>query len=206
MIRISSLFTIMIILFAVAGCKTKTEKPLPPPPLVRKEKGDSSGKQKGPIINVTDTIEQRRIVLCIKDSASTSSGMSVKLSNIYNIKLPAAIKAGKLKMTGQPMAWYKTQKAPFFFEAGIQVEKAPAKLIKGSFIKTTGGDSALVAHFFGPNDLSIAGYDALNEILKDRHKKKAAPSYEIYVKNPFELSKEKRDPYKTQTDIVMPYQ
>ncbi|MEJ7610447.1 MAG: hypothetical protein WKF88_04640 [Ferruginibacter sp.] len=205
MSRIISLLSFIVICSAYAGCKTKKEKPAPPPPVIRKEKSDSSAKQKGPIINVIDTVEYRRTVLCVKDSAATAAGLSLKLSNIYNVKIPGAIKTGKLKTAGQPMAWYKTQKPPFFFEAGIPVEKAPAKAIKGFYIKNTGGDSALVAHFFGPNELSTVGYDALNEILKERKKKKAAPAYEIYVKNPFEQSKEKRDPYKMQTDIVVPY-
>ena len=199
------LLFISVICCCYAGCTSDKEKPAPPPPVIRKEKTDTA-KQKGPIINVIDTVEQRRIVLCIKDSASTAAGLSIKLGNIFNVKLPAAVKAGKLKMTGQPMAWYRTQKAPFFFEAGIPIEKAPAKPIKGFYIKNTGGDSALVAHFFGPNDLSTVGYDALNELLKERKKKKAKPAYEIYVRNPFEQTTEKRDPYKMQTDIVVPYQ
>ena len=203
---------LLSLLLAVVSCSDKKEKAPPPPPLVKKEKGDTSKpEKKGPIINVIDTMEQKRIVLCVKDSAATSAGMSVKLNAIYNKKLPDAIKAGKLKATGQPIAWYKTQKAPFFFEAGIPVDKAPAKPIKGTYTKNTGRDSALVAHFFGPYDMTQVGYDALNEMLKDRHKSKAAPSYEIYVKNPFEQPAPvkgktiKNDPYKNETDIVMPY-
>ena len=200
-----------IFLFAVASCTDKKEKSAPPPPLIKKEKGDSTkGEKKGPIINVVDTLEQKRVVLCIKDSAATSAGMSVKLNSIYNKKLPDAIRAGKLKATGQLMAWYKTQKAPFFFEAGIPIDKAPTKPVKGTYIKTTGGDSVLIAHFFGPYDMTQVGYDALNEMLKDRHKSKSAPSYEIYVKNPFEQTvvkgkPVKNDPYKNETDIVLPY-
>lgn len=190
------------------GCKGKDKTP-PPPPLVKKEKttpkpGDKPVK--GPIVNIQDSLEQKRTVLCIKDSASTSLGMSIKLNNIYNKKLRDFIKASKLKVSGPPMAWYKTQKAPFFFEAGIPVDKAPAKLAKGIYIKKTGGDSAVIAHFFGPNELSNAGYDALTEILKDRKKTKSAPAYEIYINNPFDsLANRKADPYKLQTDIVMPY-
>lgn len=197
------------IFFAATGCKHRTEKAAPPP-LVKREKGDTTQQKRGPIINIIDTMEQKRIVLCIKDSAATSAGLSIKLYNIYNKKLPDAIKAGKLKVDGQPIAWYHTQKAPFFFEAGIPVDKAPLKLSKGMFIKRTGGDSALVAHFFGPYDQTSVGYDALNEMLRDRHKTKAAPAYEIYVKNPFEQVQAKgkpvkNDPYKNETDIVIPY-
>ena len=199
-----------MILFSIVfiSCKDNKETPPPPPPLVKKEIVTNSKTeivQKGPIINIIDTVEVKRIVFCVKDSSATSAGMSIKLSKIYNKKLPTAITAANLKIVGQPMAWYKSQKAPFFFEVGIPVDKAPAKMPKGFFIKKTGGDSALVAHFYGPNVLSNVGYDAVAEMLKERNRKKAAPAYEIYIDNPFEVKKGKIDAYKQQTDIVGPY-
>ena len=202
---------ILTILFFVVfvSCKDTKEKPPPPPPLVKKESAPNNKSeipQKGPIVNIVDTVELKRIVLCVKDSAATSAGMSAKLSNIFNKKIPDAITAAKLKITGQPMAWYKSQKAPFFFEVGIPVAKAPVKMPKGFFIKKTGGDSALVAHFFGPNVLSTVGYEAVADMVKERNKKKAAAAYEIYIDNPFEVKKGKIDAYKQQTDIVLPYQ
>jgi hypothetical protein len=187
------------------SCSSKKDKPAPPPPVIKKEKKDTSVTKRGPIINVTDTIERKLTVLCIKDSAATAARLSTKLNAIYNIKLPDAIKTAKLKAVGPPMAWYRMQKTAFFFEAGIPVEKGPSKAAKGTFIKNTGKDSVLIAHFFGPTDLSAAGYDALNEILKDRNKKKSSPAYEIYVDNPFDLNAKKKDPYRMQMDIVVPY-
>ncbi|MFC4261529.1 hypothetical protein ACFOWM_01445 [Ferruginibacter yonginensis] len=197
------LFTVT--LFSIS-CKSKQPANVPPP-LVKKEKPSqpTDKLQKGPIINVIDTITPKQVYIIIKDSAATSAGLSVKLNNIYNKKLVDFIKTNKLKVTGAPTAWYKTQKAPFFFEAGLPIEKAPNKLAKGIMVKRTGGDSALLAHFFGPYDLTNVGYESLAEILKDRKKRKSAPAFEIYVQNPFEPSKVKIDPYKMQTDIVMPY-
>ncbi len=201
---------LLIILFSVIfiGCKDNKEASPPSPPLIKKETVTNSKTeilQKGPIINIIDTVEVKRIVFCVKDSSATSAGLSVKLSNIYNKKIPDAIAAAKLKIAGKPMAWYKLQKAPFFFEIGIPVDKVPAKMPKGFFIKKTGGDSALVAHFFGPNVMSNVGYDAVVDMLKERNRKKAAPAYEIYVDNPFVAKKGKIDAYKQQTDIVVPY-
>lgn len=188
------------------GCKHKKEEPPQLHPLLKKEKSEGADKlQKGPVINIADTTELKKIVLTVKDSAATSAGMSIKLNNIYNKVLPEAARAGNVKITGQPMAWYNTQKAYYIFEAGLPIDKAPAKPIKGIKIKRTGGDSALVAHFFGPYELTAAGYEALNDMLKERHKKRASPAYEIYIKNPFAPTNEKTDPYKWQTDIVMPY-
>lgn len=200
----------LIIFFSIGfiTCKHSKEKTPPPPLLVKKETATNNKieiPQKGPIINIVDTIEVKRIVLCIKDSSATSVAMSTKLNNIYNKKIPDAIAAAKLRRAGQPIAWFKSQKAPFFFEAGIPVDKAPAKIPKGFFIKKTGGDSVLVAHFFGPNVMSNVGYDAVTEILKERNRKRVAQAYEIYIDNPFEVKKGKTDPYKQQTDIVMPY-
>ena len=191
-----------------ASCKDSKEKLPPPPPLVKKETVTNNKKeipQKGPIINIVDTVEIKRIVLCVKDSSATSAGMSTKLNNIYNKKIPDAIAAAKLKRAGPPMAWYKSQKAPFFFEVGIPIDKAPAKMPKGFFIKKTGGDSAFVAHFYGPNVMSNVGYDAVVEMLKEKNRKRAAAAYEIYIDNPFEIKKGKIDSYKQQTDIVLPY-
>ena len=204
----SFVISTVVSLIVFIGCKDSKEKPPPPPPLVKKETAGNSKKedpQKGPIINIIDTVEVKRTVLCVKDSSSSSLRLSEKLSNIINKKIPDAIAVSKIRKAGQPIAWYKTQKAPFFFEVGIPIEKVPLKLPKGFFIKKTGGDSALVAHFFGPNVLSTVGYDAVAEMLKERKRSKSAPAYEIYIDNPFEVKKGKTDPYKQQTDIVLPY-
>ncbi len=203
------LITVLIMITSlVVSCKdNKEEKPMPLP-LVKKE-AEAEKKTvippKGPIINMVDTVEIKYIVLSVKDSAATSAGLSAKLSNIFTKKMPEAIKNAKINTVGQPIVWYISQKIPFFFEAGIPVDKSPAKLTKGFFIKKTNGDSAFVAHFFGPNVLSNIGYDAVAEMLKDRNKKKAAPAYEIYINNPFDVTNTKVDPYKQQTDIVLPY-
>ena len=198
----------VVIAASLFSCKDKKEKLPPLPPLVKKEsaKGDSKdAPAKGPIVNIIDTLEVKRMVLCVKDSSATSTGLSEKLSNILNKKIPEVLAASKIKMVGPPIAWYKSQKPPFFFEIGIPVDKVPVKMPKGFFIKKTGGDSALVAHFFGPNMLSNIGYDAVTDMLKEQNKKKSKAAYEIYVDNPFEIKKVKIDPYKQQTDIVMPY-
>jgi len=195
------------IIFSLLSCKAKKEEAPQSAPLIKKEKSEAnSGKtMKGPIINIIDTIELKRIVLTVKDTAATSAGMSAKLNDIFNRKLPAAAQVANVKIIGQPMAWYITKKAYYSFEAGLPVDKAPAKGIKGIIVKRTTGDSALVAHFFGPHELTAAGYEALNEMIKERGKMKSSAAYEIYVKNPFVTVKEKTDPYKWQTDIVMPY-
>jgi effector-binding domain-containing protein len=158
-----------------------------------------------PIINISDTMEFPNIVLCVKDSAINNIRLSQKLAKIYGIKLAELIKKNKLKVTGPPMAWYKTQKAPFYFEAGIPIDKKPIKLPKGFEIKQTGGVRAIVAHFFGPYEETPQGYAALKEWITDEHKSIAAPPYEIYVSDPIGKDGQPLDPYKVETDIVYPY-
>ena len=160
---------------------------------------------KAPIINITDTIAAKKIVLYVKDSAATPGRISQKLAQIYGFKLGEVIKMNKLKVTGAPIAWYKSQKAPYFFEAGFSVDKKPAKLPKNFFVRNIGGDSAVVAHFFGPYNITSMAYEALDDWLKSRKKKKLGAAYEIYVGNPLDKQGKPLDPYRVQTDIIQPY-
>ena len=110
-----------------------------------------------------------------------------------------------MKVAGQPMAWYNTQKAPYYFEAGIPVEKKLGKLPSNIFIKEIGVDSVTVAHFYGPYDLLPDAYDAMKDIMKDRKKKTKGKPYEIYVGDPMDKDGKMKDPYKVQTDVVFPW-
>jgi hypothetical protein len=156
------------------------------------------------IINITDTVASKRIVLCIKDSAASFERVSLKLGQIYGVKLAEVLKKNNLKMDGAPMAWYTTSKAPFFFEAGVPVAKKPVKLSGGAFVKELGADSVVMAHFYGPYELLSQGYDAIKEWMKDGKKKSTAPPYEIYIGDPIDKDGKPADPYKVRTDIVFP--
>jgi effector-binding domain-containing protein len=157
-----------------------------------------------PIINIIDTVSPKRIVLVMKDSAANTARISLKLAQIYGVKLADVIKKNNLKVTGAPMAWYRSQKAPFFFEAGVPVNKRPAKLPAGVKVKEMGVDSVVMAHFYGPYELTPQGYDAIKERLKDIKKSAKGAPYEIYVSDPVEKNGKPIDPYKLQTDIVFP--
>ena len=161
-------------------------------------------KAKGPVINIQDSLEVNQIVLCLKDSSSTVEGMYAKLSTIYNIKLQETIKAGKLHVMGSPMAWRTMQNDAYFFEAGIPVDRAPGKMGKGMYMKNTGTDSTIVAHFWGPLDQTKSAYDAVDERLVDIKKTKSSSAYEIYRGNYFLANNEAVDFYKLQTDIIVP--
>jgi effector-binding domain-containing protein len=141
----------------------------------------------------------------MKDSARSSERIGLKLSVIYGKTLPDVIKKNKIVKTGSKMAWFKTSTEPYYFEAGIPVNKAPAKLPKNVFIKNIGGDSAVVAHFYGPYELTYEAYGALKEWMADHKKKASGIPYEIYVGEPIDSTGKANDPYRVQTDIVFPH-
>ena len=206
--KYSIIFLASAIVLTIFSCKDNKEKLPTIVPLVKQDapaEPVNEIEQKGPIINIIDTVEIKRLVLCVKDSAANKEIMKEKLSTIFKQTLADAIATGKLSQVGEPIVWYKSSKAPFFFEAGIPVNKAPAKMGKGMFMANTGGDSALISHFFGPTELSFIGYQTLSDVLTENNKKKTGISYEVYIDNKFLAANEKTDPYQLQTDIVMPY-
>ncbi len=160
--------------------------------------------EKAPIINLQDTIGLKQTILCIKDSANNQERMYIKLCIIFNTKLTDCIKANKIKITGNPIVWHTKQKNAFFFEAGIPVDKTPAKPNKGMYMKNTNNDSVFIAHFYGANESSMA-YEALYEKLNDLKKQKIGEVYEIYFGDYFSSTKTKKDFYKLRRDIVLPY-
>lgn len=198
----------LVLLQACSGNETKTPEKAPAD-TSKKEKAEAAPAKAEPvmkpaIINIVDTISPKRLVLCIKDSAASFERIGMKLGQIYGVKLAEVLKKNNLKMDGAPMAWYKSEKAPFFFEAGVPVAKRPAKLSNGAYIKEIATDSAVVAHFYGPYELLSQGYDAIKERMKDSKKKSSAAPYEIYIGDPMDKDGNMIDPYKVRTDIVFP--
>jgi effector-binding domain-containing protein len=198
------LFT-AILLISCGGDKKK-DAPKPEKGRIKTEvkKEPDTKYQRPPIINIVDTVAQKMTVIYCKDSAATFDRIGLKLGKIYGTKLPEYIKKNNLKTAGAPMAWYKKQKAPFFFEAGMPVNKAGSKPVKGVQIRQMNGGKALIVHFFGPFEMLPQGYDAVKEWMKENKKILAGPSYEIYVTDPIDKNGKPVDPYKIQTDIVFP--
>ncbi len=160
---------------------------------------------KPPTINIFDTIIVPKIVICMKDSSASFEGIGQKLAIMYAKIGKDVLAKNKLTPTAQPMAWYKSEKAPYFFEAGIAVTKAPAKLPSGMYIKQIKTDSATIAHFYGPYSLLFKGYDAIKERMHDQKKSAKGKPYEIYVSDPIDASGKLLDAYKVRTDIVFPW-
>jgi effector-binding domain-containing protein len=211
----SILFFVFISLFS-CGNNDKKDKPADKidstKPVTKKEenKEADSKYQRPPIVNIVDTLAPKRIVIYCKDSAANFERIALKLGNIYGVKLAEYIKKNNLKMAGAPMAWYTKQpavsggKAPYFFEAGVPVNKAGAKGVAGVQMREINAGKAVIAHFFGPFDLLPQGYDAIKEFIKDNKKTAAGPAYEVYLTDPMDKNGKAVDPYKIQTDIVFP--
>lgn len=194
--------------FWLAACSGKNgneDAGFEPPVVIYKKEKDSARQEQAPIINIVDTVAPRLWVLYMKDSAASSQRIGEKLSAIYHKKLKAIIDQNKLTPTGPRMAWYKSSSPPFYFEAGIPVNKKPAKLPKKVFVKNVGGDSAVIAHYYGPYDLTFYAYEALREWMKDNKKKSAGAPYEVYVTEPYDTEGNFIDPFKVRTDIIFPH-
>jgi effector-binding domain-containing protein len=161
---------------------------------------DTGTAKRAPAINIFDTVAVKKIVLCMKDSAASMERIGMKLGVIYSGKLAKCIKDNKLTVTGAPMAWYSTQKAPYFFEAGSPVDKAPAKLPPGVFVKELPAGTVMIARYFGPYDMMGMAYEAAADRMKTGNIKAAGAPYEIYIGDPVLQT----DPYKVQTDVVFP--
>lgn len=199
-----------VILLLLASCGNQTNEKKADPEV----KKDSAAKpvtqpvqetQRPPIINITDTLSDKRLVIYMKDSAANEARISLKLAETLGFKLDAVIKKNKLHATGRPIAWYNTNKAPYFFEAGIPVDKKPAKQPANVYSREMGIDSVTIAHFYGNyNQLSLA-YEALNDWLKSHKKTLKGKPYEIYIDDPTDKDGKMKDPYKVQTDVVFPW-
>lgn len=191
------------------SCGDSKNKPVEKEPILLKKdkpraKNDTT-PHGVPVINIADTMSIPSMVVYVKDSASDGIRLSQKLNEIFDHKLPGYFKKQKITAQGPAMAWYKNQKAPFFFEAGFPVDKKPAKLPKGFYFKKIAASKVIVAHYFGPYEETIQAYQVLKDWIKDTGKQTAGQPYEIYVGNQYDENGKPIDPYKVQTDIVYPY-
>lgn len=160
---------------------------------------------KTPIIQLSDTSFPAFNLVLVRDSASTSARLSMKLAQIYTQKLLPSIQRNKLNIVGAPMAFYKSQEAPFFFEAGFAVDRIPKNKVKGVISKRIPSGRVIVANFYGPYESTVQAYEVLNTWLKENKKKSAGAPFEIYVDDPIGTDGKPKDPYLVLTQIVMPY-
>lgn len=203
--RIIFLIYCLAVLFV--SCNTPSNEKKEITPFTKKDTALPAAKptadiSRPPIINIMDSVAVKRTVLYMKDSAANFELINLKFKAIFGTKLAAVLKKNNLKITGQPMAWYNTTKPPYFFEAGIPIDKKPAKLPANVLIREIGADSVVVAHFYGKYEQIPLAYDALKDWIKGRKKTQKGKPYEVYVDDPFDKDGKMKDPYKVQTDII----
>lgn len=151
---------------------------------------------KEPVINIADTQVQPMIVLYTMEKAASSNEIGQKLGIAYS-DMGDFIKKNNLQMIGAPAATYKSQQAPFDFEAWTIVNAAPKKAEGRIKFKKIDGGKAVVAHFFGPYEINYKGYEKLMSYIKEKGLTAIGNSYELYVNDPTTV----KDPYEIQTDI-----
>lgn len=151
-----------------------------------------------PIINVEETTVKSMQIMTMKDSAKSTQEIGEKLGMIYG-KIGECLKKCKMEMAGAPMAMYSSQTAPFYFEAGVPVAKKCDKPEAGMKNQEIKAGKAIVAHFFGPYEMTGKGYDAIVSWAKTNNKTLSGESWEVYIGDPVII----KDPYKVQTDIYM---
>ena len=204
-----SVLALMLMFTACSANKDNAEKPVQDSmhiAAIKHDTADVSHVTQPPIINITDSFIKKQWVLYVKDSAANSNRINYKLAQIYKSILPQAAKSANVLLMNAPMAWYKNRGISIFFEAGYEIDKKPeGKLPTKVFLKSIGGDSAVVAHFYGPYEITVMGYEALNDWIKTNKKKTAGQPYEMYVTDPFMVSTDKKNPYRIRTDIFIPH-
>jgi effector-binding domain-containing protein len=137
-------------------------------------------------------------VLVIGDTVSSVTDIGYRINRFY-ADLFEFIAYSKLK-PGRTMAFYLTDKPPFVYEAGVEVDRIPARLDKGMRPKKVPGGNAIVAHYTGPYEKMHIAYAAINEWLKKNNREPAGNLFEVYLNDPVSI----KNPYELKTDIYQP--
>ena len=203
-------FIVIFTWITTAGCNSSSTAPEPSPKTDTGAVGEPVAEPlpatpvRPPVINITDTLQAEKLVLCVRDSASVYERIAPKLGEIYLVKIGGLISKSGLRITGKPMAWFTKRGSAYFFEAGFPVDKKTAKLPAQYFFRKIGPDSVTLAHFYGPYQQVAEGYLVVEEYLRNNHRKAGGQPYEVYVDDPIDSEGKPKDPWKVQTDIVFP--
>jgi effector-binding domain-containing protein len=158
-----------------------------------------SAAAKEPTFTIEETTTKEQFLMVMSDSAQSTTELGEKLGKIF-----ASIGecAGKCKMesAGPPVAWYNGPSAPWKFEAGMPYTTECGHPEKGISVKTLKAGKAVVAHYFGPYEMSDRAYQACEKYIAEHKLTIDGPPYEVYIGDPGT----EPDMYKVQTDVVFP--
>ena len=163
--------------------------------------GTGSDTAREPKIVLEEITVQPMIVLSIRDTAASMNEIGPILGKCYG-EISVFMRSNGLQFAGPPLAWYHTEQAPYVMEAGIHVDKRPSGVQPPIELKDIGQAKAIVAHFWGPYELTPKGYEKIKEWLKKNNKKAVGAPFDKYITDPTTV----KDPYQVQTDIVQIYQ
>jgi len=99
--------------------------------------------------------------------------------------------------SSKTMAFYYTYVAPFVVEAAVEVDSFPP--VRDSLVnaRVLEGGEALIVHYKGPYENAGLAYHALENWLKDNHKKARGIPFEVYLNDPITV----KDKNKLLTDF-----
>jgi effector-binding domain-containing protein len=155
---------------------------------------------KEPTFTIEETMMPKRIVVYVSDTAGSPEEITKKFMQIIPVELGGFLKKNDLKMASPPLAWYYRWTPPFIFDIGVSVNKAPASTEGRVKLREIAAGKVVVAHFYGPYNLTGKAYDAVAAWMKQHNKTADGAPYEIYTGDPGI----EKDPYKVLTDIVFP--
>lgn len=153
-----------------------------------------------PHYTIEEAVVTKKIVVYVTDSANSTEEISKKFMQIIPVELGGFLKKHHLQMAGVPMAWYNTQSIPLVFDIAAPVNKAPDTTEGRIKVREVAAGKVVVAHFYGPYDLTIKAYEAVAAWMKQHNKIADGAPYEVYLGDPGV----EKDPYKILTDIVFP--
>lgn len=154
---------------------------------------------KEPSFTIEETKTQEQFLMVMSDSANSTEEIGEKLGKIYAQIGECAGKC-KMELAGPPVAWYNGPSAPWKFEAGMPYNTECPHPEKGISVKTLKAGKAVVAHYFGPYEMSDKAYQACEKYIAEHKLAMDGAPYEVYIGDPGKES----DMYKVQTDIVFP--
>jgi effector-binding domain-containing protein len=147
-------------------------------------------------------VEERNVtamqVLTIRDTVTNMSEIGARLGELYG-EIGAFIGKENLQMAGPVFCIYHTVEdgKMFDMEAGIIVNKKPAKTEGRIKSWETKPGAAIVALHYGPYEETMEAYALLQKWAADNGKKLSGPSWDVYITDPATV----KNPYEILTEV-----
>lgn len=148
-----------------------------------------------PSVRLERTILPSMKILSLTFEAQSADNIGHYLNAAY-IELCTFINKHRLP-SNRTMAFYYTYIAPFVVEAAVEVDSIPPVLDSIISTRVLEGGEALIVHYKGPYENAGFAYHALENWLRQNHKKAKGIPFEVYLNDPITI----KDKNKLLTDI-----